>query len=133
MKFRLWPVLSGVLLRLRDLLLRLQQLRLRFSGASQGADLDQWVRLAAGDDAAQLTQAGSKPSAELLGQLRHVLADDEASLMPPIAAAEMTQAEWDALPDNDRARYQRQQLRQNNPLLYPLTIKHGLDHRRLRR
>jgi hypothetical protein len=133
MKFRLWPALSGVRQLLRELPSRVQQYRLRLPGASEGADLDQWVRLAAGDDAAQLAQAGRKPPADLLEQVQHVLADDEASLVPPVAAADMTQAQWDALPEGERSRYRRRQLKRNNPLLYPMTAKQGLDHRRARR
>jgi hypothetical protein len=134
MKFRLWPIASTAHRRARRLLARLLHERpWRPDHANRRADLAQWLRLAVGDDAVQLASVSQQPPADLLDRLSSALADDNASMMPPVAADEMTQAEWDRLPDEARARYQRRQVRRTDPRLLPLSTKLGSRHRRLRR
>jgi hypothetical protein len=134
MKYRLWPGLSGVLEWFRLRSSRLGTLR-RASppGAGSGADLDQWVRLASGDDLEPGAGLVGPPSADLLCRVQLVLEDDEASLLPPVAAGDLTQVEWDAMPEHARAPYQRRQLDRLDPRLIPRTTKLAAIAGRLRR
>ncbi len=92
----------------------------------EGIDLDRWVQL--GADALDASPAvtylnghaahhGSS-GASLRERLLAVLAEEDASLVPP-SAGDMTQAEWDTLTDLQREGYRREQLKQLDPRIVP--------------
>jgi hypothetical protein len=91
----------------------------------EGIDLDRWVQLAAdppgsssgADDEAPLHHE-VRSGVSLRDKLLAVLAEDDASLVPP-SAGDMTQAEWDSLSEIEREWYRRQQLQQLDPRIVP--------------
>lgn len=86
-------------------------------------DLDTWLRIAADCEPSPPIEDGPFPTPDLCSlrdKLLAVLEDEEASLVPP-AAGDMTQQEWDALPDAEREGYRREQLRRIDPRLVPRT------------
>ena len=61
---------------------------------------------------------GDRSPLSLRDKLLAVLAEDDASLVPP-SAGDMTQAEWDSLSEIEREGYRRKQLDQLDPRLVP--------------
>ncbi|MGI9614221.1 MAG: hypothetical protein ACR2QO_15020 [Acidimicrobiales bacterium] len=101
-----------------------------------GVDLDRWVEFGAEahsaasdglseqlsatdvDSAGDSTTGGDQSPLSLRDKLLAVLAEDDASLVPP-SAGDMTQAEWDSLTEIEREGYRRKQLEKLDPRLVP--------------
>lgn len=77
-------------------------------------DLDRW----AAADTPGRTDERDPDVLALRDKLLEVLADEEASLVPPVAG-DMTQAEWDALEEGERESYRRLQLKRVDPRFVP--------------
>ena len=105
-----------------------------------GVDLDRWVEFGAdaqsaasdglseqrsatdvartGDNTDDSTTDGDQSPLSLRDKLLAVLAEDDASLVPP-SAGDMTQAEWDSLTEIEREGYRRKQLDKLDPRIVP--------------
>ncbi len=89
-------------------------------------DVDDWLAMAAGPEMPGTFQHhvhddgpdGGIDIEPLRNRLLAVLADEEASLVPP-SAGDMSQQEWEALPEQQRECYRRLQLRRIDPRLVP--------------
>jgi hypothetical protein len=94
-------------------------------------DLDRWVELADGQaggaDADGVDVDVETSMNELRERLLAVLADDEASMVPP-SAGDLSPDEWNALDPAQRQQLQRQQLSRLDPRLIPRTMLRPSRH-----
>lgn len=96
---------------------------------SDTIDVDEWSS-EVDDGSTMCGTVSEEASADGVGSLRDkllaVLADEEASLVPPVAG-DMTQAEWEELSEAEREGYRREQLKRVDPRFVP---HHTLTGRR---
>lgn len=82
-------------------------------------DLDEWAEQAAEELPCPPDKSTAADGVASLGdKLLAVLADEEASLVPP-SAGDMTQDEWNALTEAEREGFRRLQLKRVDPRFVP--------------
>ncbi|MDH3682675.1 MAG: hypothetical protein OEV40_22310 [Acidimicrobiia bacterium] len=82
-------------------------------------DLDEWAEYASDEVPCPPDKSSAADGIGSLGEkLLAVLADEEASLVPP-SAGDMTQEEWNALTEAEREGFRRLQLKRVDPRFVP--------------
>ena len=87
-------------------------------------DADLWAQTAQGDTEIEGEALVDGEPGSLRDKLLAVLADEEASLVPPSAGG-MTIDQWAGLTDAERERFRRRQLRRVDPRFVPETTSNN--------